>query len=147
MSHPKNELAEHAQKRGLGKPKYRTRTEGSAHEPVFKTEVLLDGSVIGRGEGGQKRASERQAAENALEHLLQDAPPEAPAAPEAPAEGPFEGPWPVFEAVLAGSLHVANSRIDPDATGPEAVRQVRDLALGLYKDLLENLGEVVEVDD
>jgi ribonuclease III len=144
MSHPKSELVERAQRHGLGKPKYRTRNEGSAHEPVFKTEVILGGAVIGRGEGNQKRQAERLAAENALAFLEERGDRLESAAP--PPET-FDGPWPIFESVLAASLHVANSRVDPDSAGAEAVEAVRDLALTLYKDMLEHLGEVVEIEE
>jgi ribonuclease III len=147
MSHPKSELVERAQRHGLGKPKYRTRNEGSAHEPVFKTEVILGGAVIGRGEGNQKRQAERLAAETALAFLEERGDRLESTASAAPSPESFEGPWPIFESVLAASLHVANSRVDPDASGAEAVETVRDLALTLYKDMLEHLGEVVEIEE
>jgi ribonuclease III len=72
----------------------------------------------------------------------------APADPEAaappPAEEPFAGPWPVFERVLAESLRIAHERVDADLRGDVALAGVEAFALRLYKDVLEDLGEVVE---
>lgn len=145
MAHPKSELVDRAQKSDLGKPSYRTRNEGSAHEPRFKTEVLLQGVIVGRGEGAQKRQAERQAAEAALAYL--DAHGDQVAPPQTPEPGSFEGPWPIFPEALAASLQVANSRVSVSELGDDAIDQVRDLALRLYKEVLEHLGEVVEVDE
>jgi ribonuclease III len=52
-----------------------------------------------------------------------------------------EGPWPIFPEVLAKALEVANARVDAGKRGEDAVREVGSLALELYKDLLEDLGE------
>ena len=145
MAHPKSELVDRSQKQGLGKPSYRSRNEGSAHEPVFKTEVLLQGVIIGRGEGVQKRQAERQAAESALAYL--DAHDNRVAPAERFDAESFGGPWPIFPEVLAASVHVANSRVAPELSGGEALGHVRELSLELYKAVLENLGEVVELDE
>ncbi|MEX2534072.1 MAG: putative dsRNA-binding protein [Trueperaceae bacterium] len=59
-------------------------------------------------------------------------------------DGGFEGPWPVFEHLLATSLRVANDRTDNRLAGDEAREAVREFALELYKELLEDLGDVVE---
>lgn len=141
MAHPKSELNDRSQKYNLGKPSFRTNKTGAEHDPSFHSEVLIDGTVVGRGEGGQKRDAERSAAKNALAYLdetgnrvLREA-------------APFEGPWPIFPEVLAASLNVANSRLDSRLKGEEAVGRVRGLALTLYKETLEALGEVVEVED
>jgi len=61
-----------------------------------------------------------------------------------PAEEPFAGPWPVFERVLVESLRIANERVDADLRGDVALAGVEAFALRLYKDVLEDLGEVVE---
>ena len=61
-----------------------------------------------------------------------------------PAEEPFAGPWPVFERVLAESLRIAHERVDADLRGDVALAGVEAFALRLYKDVLEDLGEVVE---
>lgn len=70
--------------------------------------------------------------------------PKGAAAP--PAEEPFAGPWPVFERVLAESLRIAHERVDADLRGDVALAGVEAFALRLYKDVLEDLGEVVEED-
>jgi hypothetical protein len=62
-------------------------------------------------------------------------------------ELPFDGPWPVFESVLSQSLVIAQTRVPSRLTGGEAREAIRDFTLELYKDLLRNLGEVVEIDD
>lgn len=74
-------------------------------------------------------------------------PAEAPAAhPEQGADLPegFAGPWPVFERVLAESLRIAHQRVDADLRGDVALAGIEAFALRLYKDVLEDLGEVVE---
>lgn len=58
---------------------------------------------------------------------------------------PFEGPWPIFESILNTSLQIADRRVAADRNGEDAMEAVRDLALKLYKETLEDLGEVVEV--
>ncbi len=65
---PKSALQELFQ--GLGKPAptYRlAEASGPDHRPVFIIEALLDGEVIGRGEGGRKSDAERAAARDALD--------------------------------------------------------------------------------
>jgi ribonuclease III len=71
---------------------------------------------------------------------------QAPAAEPAPTEEPFGGPWPVFERVLAESLRIAHERVDADLRGDVALAGVEAFALRLYKDVLEDLGEVVDED-
>ena len=62
-------------------------------------------------------------------------------------ENLFEGPWPLVPDVLATSLHIANSRVNPGAQGADAIHEVHALAVELYKASLQSLGEVVEVDE
>lgn len=59
----------------------------------------------------------------------------------------FEGPWPLVPDVLATSLHIANSRVNPGAQGADAIRDVHALAVELYKASLQSLGEVVEIEE
>lgn len=59
----------------------------------------------------------------------------------------FEGPWPLVPDVLATSLHIANSRVNPGAQGADAIREVHALAVELYKASLQSLGEVIEIDE
>ncbi len=157
MAHPKNELIERAQRAQLGKPKYKTKNVGPEHDALFVSEVFLDGELVGRGEGKQKRDAERQAAQAGLAYLNNqgeqdvpevsaDEPTNEPALADT-AELPFDGPWPLFPELLATSLQIANSRVNSRAAGHSAVEEVRNLALELYKGVLESLGEVVEVDE
>jgi ribonuclease-3 len=69
MAHPKGVLLERAQKLGLERPEFRTARTGPEHEPVFITDVVLNGEVIGTGQGGTKRTAEKHAAEEALAAL------------------------------------------------------------------------------
>jgi len=85
---------------------------------------------------------------------------EAPAAPPTPAPaadaaeaaaddfeaGPFEGPWPVFETVLATALRVAHDRVAAGLATEEARASIEAFALTLYKNMLQDLGEIVEED-
>lgn len=166
MAHPKNELMEKTQQRGLGKPNFQTRQTGPAHEPTFISDVYVNKEVVGTGQGRTKREAEKQAATEGLHYFatqhVENAPAkDAPAStnntkPErtnaaaqrtisAPDDEPFEGPWPIFPDVLSTSLNIANARVNPKLNGMKAVEAIRELALELYKGTLEDLGEVVEV--
>lgn len=67
---PKNLLQEYCQARGLHRPEYVTeRKTGPAHAPVFEIKVIINGSVLGRGEAPSRKNAEMAAAEMALEAL------------------------------------------------------------------------------
>jgi ribonuclease III len=70
----------------------------------------------------------------------------AGAASDTPDAEPFNGPWPVFERLLTESLRIAHARVDADLRGDVALAGIEAFALRLYKDVLEDLGEVVEAD-
>lgn len=159
MENPKGLLIERLQRDGRSQPKFHTTSSGPDHEPLFESDVLIDGEVLGSGSGGSKRDAERQAAAAALQALELD---ESAAgsghdvaddgeADHADADTtddlPFDGPWPLFEGVLAASITAANDRTDPELTGEAAIDAVHDLALRLYKGVLEDLGEVIELED
>ncbi len=163
MAHPKGLLIERLRKQGAGKPVFDTVNTGPQHQPTFSSEVTVNGESYGRGEGSTKREAERLAAEEALAFLdrnplaLAGEPPAGETAEEhenseyedeeyMDDEG-FDGPWPIFENLLVASLHVANERTDARLAGEEARAEVRDFTLELYKDLLGNLGEVVEEEE
>lgn len=187
MAHPKGLLIEEAQRLGLERPQFNTAKTGPEHEPSFLSDVILEGEVLGTGQGGSKREAERVAAETALAVLSQrsssggpqagkqpatrpakqqpatagrgrggkrsaEAAPAAPSAqepadePEEESEDEFTGPWPMFDDLLAGVLQVAEKRVQSDLRGQEALVAIRDFTLALYKDLLADLGEVVEED-
>jgi ribonuclease-3 len=156
MAHPKSALIAQAKRLELGKPTFKTKRTGPEHDPLFLSEVLIADKSYARGKAGTKRDAERRAAEQALEKL-QQAGPEAPSKPlevqQAQQHGgggdseTFEGPWPIFEHVLASCLTIAHQRIDPDLRNTDAVSEIRESALLLYKTALEDLGEVVEVNE
>jgi len=155
MAHPKGVLIERLQKSGQNRPEFRSERTGPDHQPTFLSDVLVDGHVLGTGQGGSKREAERRAAEEALaaldrggvvlnENASADADIEDVEDAYLDDAAPFEGPWPVFETVLASSLQVADRRIPDHLRGDEARTAVRDFALSLYKDVLQDLGDVVE---
>jgi len=169
MQHPKGILIERCKQLGLGKPSFSTRNTGPEHEPTFESSVTVRGEVYGAGRAGTKRDAERQASEAALAALQgarRSASPvsrsERPAEPDTSYAEPyadevyeaaddedetFRGPWPIFAEVLAASLSVAHARVNPTLTGSGAIDEVQALALQLYKGILEDLGEVVELED
>lgn len=59
----------------------------------------------------------------------------------------FDGPWPMFDDLLAAVLKVAERRVYADLRGDEARAAIRDFSLTLYKELLSDLGDVVEEDE
>jgi hypothetical protein len=134
MKEAKGVLIERCRALGLGKPEFETSSSGPAHERVFTSEVIVQGEVKGRAQAKTKREAERQASLQALDALVSP----HPQSPD------FDGPWPLFPEVLAASLKVANSRVDAKLRGQEAVDQVQDLALQLYKSSLLSLGELLE---
>jgi ribonuclease-3 len=73
----KSRLQEDVQARGLPPPTYRVVATHGPPEPRFEVEVLVNGEVAGRGEGGSKRAAEQAAAALALTSWV---PPTAPTA-------------------------------------------------------------------
>lgn len=178
MAHPKGLLIERAQKLGLERPDFDTAKTGPEHEPVFITDVVLDGEVIGTGQGRSKRDSEKAAAEEALAELTaresgakgaksgaagkasgeatkasaaKAAPAAARPAPEDADDEEdneeFTGPWPMFDDLLASVVDVAERRVSADLRGDNALKAIRDFSLTLYKELLADLGEVVDDDE
>lgn len=143
MAHPKGELNDRCQQHKLSKPVFSTHKSGSEHEPAFHSEVSIDGVIIGRGDGKQKRDAERNAAKEALSYLDET----NNQVFSKNVDEAFEGPWPIFPEVLAASLNIANARVDNRVKGEDALSKVRAMALTLYKKTLEDLGEVVEVDE
>lgn len=143
MANPKGELLERTVREGLGKADFKTKMTGPEHEPDFKTEVYVQGQLIGSGEGTTKKSAEKRAAEVAIAYLNETDNLRNMASEEAGDE-PFNGPYPIFQRVLAESLRVANNRVEAKLKGEAAVEQIRDLALKLYKETLLGLGEVVD---
>jgi ribonuclease-3 len=186
-AHPKGVLLERAQKLGMGRPEFRTERTGPEHEPSFLSDVIVDGEVVGTGQGGSKRTAEKNAADEALAALdaressaaqptssggrtrssrrggrgAKAAHPEssddggtpaseaheADEADEADDDAAFAGPWPMFDDLLASVLGVAERRVSVELRGDAARVAIRDFSLTLYKELLADLGEVVEEED
>ncbi len=142
MAHAKSSLAETTVRLGLGIPAYSTSGSGPRHDQIFSAEVKVGEEVMGRGIAKTKREAERLAAEEAL-NALEDREQQA----QLDEEPPFEGPWPIFGQVLSQVIAVAESRVSPRLSGEEARTAIRDFSLSLYKDILGNLGEVVDDDD
>jgi len=132
---------------GDGEAGNKREAERRAAEAAL-TRLDREAAGAGGGPGGGKR-KRKSAAGGGAAAGAGPAPKGAEPAPEAeraPAEEPFGGPWPVFERVLAESLRIAHERVDADLRGDVALAGVEAFALRLYKDVLEDLGEVVEED-
>ncbi|HEX7056867.1 MAG TPA: ribonuclease III [Bacilli bacterium] len=66
----KTRLQEYAQHHNLGQLEYRVVDEqGPAHEKHFISEVVMEGRVLGQGDGRSKKESEQNAAAQALAKL------------------------------------------------------------------------------
>jgi len=78
---PKSRLQEHAFASTGRAPAYRiVSSDGPDHDRHFIVEVAVDGVVLGRGEGRNRREAETQAAEAALERLGSESVAAAPGA-------------------------------------------------------------------
>ena len=67
---PKSQLQEQMQRQGRAAPRYEvTGTEGPAHQRRFTVHVVVDGEVIGTGQGRRKVDAERQAALEVLKQM------------------------------------------------------------------------------
>jgi ribonuclease-3 len=70
LADPKSRLQELVQSRWQTTPSYRLlRAEGPDHARRFSIEVVVDGSILGVGEGRSKQQAEKAAAHQALERL------------------------------------------------------------------------------
>ncbi len=151
MQHPKGVLIERCQALGLGKPNFNTKLTGPEHEPTFISDVVIKNEVYGTGQGSNKRDAERHASEEALELLNQNNSLVTLDNNDSNftelSRETFEGPWPIFAEALAASMTVANSRVDNRLKGDKAITEIRRLALLLYKESLEALGEIMEVEE
>ena len=140
MAHAKSTLAETTVKQGLGIPSYSTSGSGPRHDQIFTAVVTVGDEQLGRGIAKTKREAERLAADEALGALEEREQELSP-------DERFEGPWPVFEELLSRTLEVAERRIPGRLSGEEARVAIRDFSLELYKDLLQDLGEIIEEEE
>lgn len=70
LKSPKSRLQEHTQRTTGLRPEYRLlEASGPDHEKQFRIEVVVDGEVLGRGEGPSRRTAETVAAAEAMETL------------------------------------------------------------------------------
>ncbi len=70
LKSPKSRLQEYTQRRTGTRPSYRVlEASGPDHEKTFRVEVVVDGQVLGAGEGPSRRVAETAAAAEALERL------------------------------------------------------------------------------
>ena len=145
MAHAKSTLAETSVRLGLGIPEYTTRGSGPKHDQVFTAEVTVGEAKLGKGLARTKREAERLAAEEALAVL--EAREQSAESGDEGDDGEFDGPWPMFDDLLAQALAVADSRVPKHLTGEQARIAIRDFSLELYKELLLDLGEVVDDDE
>ena len=142
MTNPKGDLIEYCRVNALEAPVFDTHATGPEHQPVFTCDIMIGGTVWASAQARTKRDAEKHAAAAALENLRGGQP--GAVAPADDLDDDFdddESPWPIFPEVLAQSLAVANARVDANKTGEKAVVEVRELALELYKGLIEELGE------
>ncbi len=148
MINPKGEVIAQCQRAGLGTPEFRVSAKGAKHKPEFSCEVYLNDNLLGSGEGDTKKRAEKSAAEAALEWLERsDFDPFEGSVEVSQEDEPFDGPWPIFPEVLAASMTIANERTNATLKGDKAIQKIKALSLTLYKEILEDLGDVVEVDE
>lgn len=126
LKSPKSRLQEHTQRTTGERPVYRLlEAVGPDHEKRFRIEVVVDGRVLGTGEGPSRRVAETMAAGEALEVLRRERQAARAARAEAAAETREAGP---DEAVSGASLEAlelleaaaAERRPAPPADGPPA---------------------------
>lgn len=73
LKSPKSRLQEHTQRMTGERPQYRLlEAVGPDHEKQFRIEVVVDGRVLGTGEGPSRRVAETSAAAEALEILRRE---------------------------------------------------------------------------
>lgn len=74
-TNPKGQLQEVVQERKLDQPVYETvKEEGPDHAREFSVVVLVDGEIMGRGNGRSKREAQQIAAREALTQMATEAP-------------------------------------------------------------------------
>ena len=91
LKSPKSRLQEHTQRTTGERPVVpaRSRRSGPDHEKQFRIEVVVDGRVLGTGEGPSRRVAETSAAAEALEVLKARArSPPGPRRPRRPRRAP-----------------------------------------------------------
>ncbi len=161
MTHPKSALNAYCQSKNLPLPKFETRGTGTEDDPLFISDVSLNGELLATGQGCSKREAEKVAAELALELLRRThgepqtksrkrrRKPRAasgegergPVETEAPAPSEAGGGWPVYPEVLAEALRIADARLPQALKGRDVREELARFAGDVYKALLEELGQ------
>ena len=115
LKSPKSRLQEHTQRTTGDRPLYRlVEAVGPDHEKQFQIEVVVDGRVLGVGEGPSRRVAETSAAAQALD-VIREERQRARSARTAPAPDPDPDPDPAPDAPVYdgglddGGLDVAGS--------------------------------------
>jgi ribonuclease-3 len=73
LKSPKSRLQEFTQRKSGSRPEYRViEATGPDHDKLFRVEVLVEGRVLGAGEGSSRRVAETAAAVHALDELLRE---------------------------------------------------------------------------
>jgi len=115
LKSPKSRLQEHTQRTSGERPLYRLReVAGPDHEKQFRIEVVVDGRVVGVGDGPSRRIAETAAAAEALEVIRR----ERLAARASRSAAPAARPLPASEGVET-SPPPAVPALDGDADTPD----------------------------
>lgn len=130
--------------RGTG-PNKRTAERSAAEEALAALDAPQE-KPSGRRRGKRSKAAPPPEVEPTAATSPAPAKPVAEPAMDDLEAGPFEGPWPVFETVLATALRVAHDRVAAGLATDEARASIETFALTLYKNMLQDLGEIVEED-
>ncbi len=130
--------------RGTG-PNKRTAERSAAEEALAALDAPQE-KPSGRRRGKRSKAAPPPEVEPTAATSPAPAKPAAEPAMDDLEAGPFEGPWPVFETVLATALRVAHDRVAAGLATDEARASIETFALTLYKNMLQDLGEIVEED-
>ena len=162
MTHPKSALNAYCQNKNLPLPKFETRGTGTEDDPLFISDVSLNGKLLATGQGRSKREAEKVAAELALELLQRthgkpqlksrkrrrkpraaggDEGERGPEETETPAASEAAGGWPVYPEVLAEALRIADARLPQALKGRDVREELARFAGDIYKALLEELGQ------
>jgi len=131
--------------RGTG-PNKRTAERRAAEEALAALDAPQEKPSSGRRRGKRAKAAPPSQDEPAAAASAPAATTAAAPATDDLEAGPFEGPWPVFETVLATALRVAHDRVAAGLATDEARASIETFALTLYKNMLQDLGEIVEED-
>jgi ribonuclease-3 len=73
LKSPKSRLQEFTQRKSGSRPDYRVvEATGPDHDKLFRVEVVVEGRVLGAGEGSSRRVAETAAAVHALDELRRE---------------------------------------------------------------------------